>query len=505
MIPSSWHGVTTVVVGNCGVGFAPVRPADHERLIELMEGVEDIPGAVLARGPAWNWQSFPEFLDALDGRPVRRRRRAAGAARRAAPARDGRARRRPRARDRRRHRADGDARRRRRSRPARSASRRRARSTTARAAASPRRRSPPRPTSWSASPRRSARPARACCRWSPTSPTSTPSSRIFRRMAEASGRPLSFSLAQTPRRQLAPPARAARRGQRRRACAMTGQVAPRPVGLLLGLQCTLHPFLANPVYREIAALPLRRAGRRDPRSRRSSDRVLDGDAAEARTRAALLQAFDRMFELGDPPDYEPDPAIEHRRAGPSARAATRSTSPTTCCSPTTAGRSSTCRSSTTTTATSTRPARCSPTRTPSSASATAAPTSARSATPASRPRCSRSGAATATTAGSTLPFLVQRQTQATARTVGLLDRGVLAPGYRADVNVIDFDRLTRPPARDALRPARRRQAPRAARRRLRRHDRRRPGHLRARRGDRTRCPGRLVRGPQPAPATGASR
>ena len=51
MIPSSWHGVTTVVVGNCGVGFAPVRPADHERLIELMEGVEDIPGAVLARGP----------------------------------------------------------------------------------------------------------------------------------------------------------------------------------------------------------------------------------------------------------------------------------------------------------------------------------------------------------------------------------------------------------------------------------------------------------------------
>ena len=51
MIPSSWHGVTTVVVGNCGVGFAPVHPFDHDRLIELMEGVEDIPGAVLQRGP----------------------------------------------------------------------------------------------------------------------------------------------------------------------------------------------------------------------------------------------------------------------------------------------------------------------------------------------------------------------------------------------------------------------------------------------------------------------
>ena len=69
MIPSSWHGVTTVVVGNCGVGFAPVRPADHERLIELMEGVEDIPGTVLHEGLDWHWQSFPEFMDALDGRP----------------------------------------------------------------------------------------------------------------------------------------------------------------------------------------------------------------------------------------------------------------------------------------------------------------------------------------------------------------------------------------------------------------------------------------------------
>ncbi|MEQ1788319.1 MAG: amidohydrolase family protein, partial [Acidimicrobiales bacterium] len=68
LIPSSWHGVTTVVAGNCGVGFAPVRPSDHDRLIELMEGVEDIPGAALHEGLPWTWQSFPEFLDALDGR-----------------------------------------------------------------------------------------------------------------------------------------------------------------------------------------------------------------------------------------------------------------------------------------------------------------------------------------------------------------------------------------------------------------------------------------------------
>src|SRR4051794_29799234 len=69
MIPSSWHGVTTVVVGNCGVGFAPVHATDHDRLIELMEGVEDIPGAVLNEGLAWNWNSFPDFMNTLGGRP----------------------------------------------------------------------------------------------------------------------------------------------------------------------------------------------------------------------------------------------------------------------------------------------------------------------------------------------------------------------------------------------------------------------------------------------------
>src|SRR5215207_5440927 len=69
LAPSSWHGVTTVVMGNCGVGFAPVRPSDHERLIELMEGVEDIPGVVLQEGLSWAWQSFAEFLDEVDARP----------------------------------------------------------------------------------------------------------------------------------------------------------------------------------------------------------------------------------------------------------------------------------------------------------------------------------------------------------------------------------------------------------------------------------------------------
>jgi N-acyl-D-aspartate/D-glutamate deacylase len=64
--PSSSHGVTSVVIGNCGVGFAPCRAADRETLIDVMEGVEDIPGVVMADGLPWNWETFPEYLDALD-------------------------------------------------------------------------------------------------------------------------------------------------------------------------------------------------------------------------------------------------------------------------------------------------------------------------------------------------------------------------------------------------------------------------------------------------------
>ena len=69
MAPSSWHGVTTVVMGNCGVGFAPAKPDRHNWLIGLMEGVEDIPGTALAEGMKWDWETFPEYLDALERMP----------------------------------------------------------------------------------------------------------------------------------------------------------------------------------------------------------------------------------------------------------------------------------------------------------------------------------------------------------------------------------------------------------------------------------------------------
>ncbi len=67
--PSASNGVTTLVMGNCGVGFAPVRPGDHDALVDLMEGVEDIPGSALSVGMPWGeWETFPQYLDLLDSR-----------------------------------------------------------------------------------------------------------------------------------------------------------------------------------------------------------------------------------------------------------------------------------------------------------------------------------------------------------------------------------------------------------------------------------------------------
>ncbi|TNE45509.1 MAG: D-aminoacylase [Deltaproteobacteria bacterium] len=68
LTPSSWHGVTTAVMGNCGVGFAPCRKEDRDWLIDVMEGVEDIPGSALSEGIQWDWETFPEYMDALDRR-----------------------------------------------------------------------------------------------------------------------------------------------------------------------------------------------------------------------------------------------------------------------------------------------------------------------------------------------------------------------------------------------------------------------------------------------------
>ena len=301
LIPSSWHGVTTVVAGNCGVGFAPVRPADHDRLIQLMEGVEDIPGAALHEGLPWTWQSFPEFLDALDGRPydvdlathVPHGPCGSTSWVSAGAARDRHARR---------HRGHGRGWHARRSRPARSASAPRARATTAAPTASSRPSSRPRRTSCSASREPSARPAPACCSSCPTSTTSTPSSLCSgrwprRRGARCRSRwPVSTRRKYPRQLELLEEANAA-------GVPMRGQAAARAIGILVGLQCTVNVLAGNPVWQEIAALSGRGAGARHARAE------LQGAVPRRRQAARWRRPHVRA---GRPARLRTRPVDEHR-------------------------------------------------------------------------------------------------------------------------------------------------------------------------------------------------
>ncbi|HUC38001.1 MAG TPA: amidohydrolase family protein, partial [Acidimicrobiales bacterium] len=309
LAPSSWHGVTTVVMGNCGVGFAPVRPVDHDRLIELMEGVEDIPGIALHEGLTWEWESFAEFLGALESRPhdidfatqvphgplrlhVMGER---GAAREAATSEE--------------IEAMG--------RLAREAVEAGALGfTTSRTLNHRTSRGEPTPTLTAAADelvgiaRAIGESGKGVLQVVSDFIDADAEMGTFRRMVAESGRPLSFSLVQSPigdhqYQQLMDGLSEANRD----GLQMTGQVAARAIGLLLGLQCTLNPFLANPVFREIASLGAAEQSRAmaDPAFRA---RVLEAGAAPDRSKlgGGILTRFDHMYELGDPPVYEPDPS-----------------------------------------------------------------------------------------------------------------------------------------------------------------------------------------------------
>ncbi len=499
MIPSSWHGVTTVVAGNCGVGFAPVRPGDHQRLIELMEGVEDIPGVVLAEGLAWNWQSFPEFMDAVDDRPfdvdvalqvphgalrlnVMGER---GAAREPAT-------------------ADDIAQM---ARQAADAIRAGALGfSTSRTLNHRTSTGEPTPTLTAEADelvgiaRAIGATGRGVLQAVSDFTDVDAEFALFRRMAEESGRPLSFSLLQTRpgaayRRQLELLTIANAEG-----VTMTGQVAPRAVGLVMGLQCTLHPFLGNPVFGEIAGRPLddQVAVLADPSFRA---RVLAADAELAA--AALgprrgLQDLSTVFELGDPPDYEP--AAESSLA---RRAEREGCDPMALAYDLMLGDGGTAFLYL-------------PVLNYGDGNLDAA--GEMLAHEFTVPGLGDGGAHLGTICDASfpttlltlwgrdrdrgrlsLPYLVQRHTRDTARAVGLFDRGVLAPGYRADVNVIDFAALT------ARRPEIVHDLPAGGKRLVQGAD----GYVATivagqvtyERGEAAGpLPGRLIRGPQAAPA-----
>ena len=308
LAPSSWHGVTTAVMGNCGVGFAPVRTRDHERLIELMEGVEDIPGAALHEGLGWGWESFADYLDAVERRPhdidvcaqlphgaLRVYVMGERAARLEAATPDDIAQMRSLAAEAMRAGALGFS--------------------TSRSMNHRSIKGDPIPSL------RATRDelmgialglgdaGRGVLQF--ISDFNAPSLEVefamLRELVEVSGRPMSISLAQR---------HSSSRGWRKlldlvgdavaAGLTMRAQVAPRPIGVLFGLQGSRNPFSACPSFKaEVAALPL--AGKverlRDPLLR--ARLLVEIEALQGDSMGLRLTAFDRIFPFGDPPDYEP--------------------------------------------------------------------------------------------------------------------------------------------------------------------------------------------------------
>jgi N-acyl-D-aspartate/D-glutamate deacylase len=441
LLPSSWHGVTTVVMGNCGVGFAPVKPQDREKLIELMEGVEDIPGAALHEGLSWEWESFGEYLDALERRPhdidfaaqvphgavrlyVMGER---GANREAATAEEiaemGRIVREAVAAG-----ALGF--------------------TTSRTLNHRTSKGEPTPTLDAAAGELCG--IAAAMGEGRAGVLEVVSDFIdldtefatLRGMVEVSGRPLSISVAQADRRpeqwraMLAKIDEAVLDG-----LPVRGQVAARAIGMLQGLQATWNPFMFCPSFQTVAAKPLeeKAAALRDPALREAMVK----EAEEARMPARL----DRLFVLGDPPDYEPDPSTsieaQARRLGvkPAELILDLLLEDD--------GRALLYMPFLNYAGGDLEPVREMLLHDHTVAGLSDGGAHVGTICDASFPTTLLTHWGRDRKRGDLIevPWLVRRQTRDTAETVGLRDRGVLAPGMKADINVIDFDGLRlRPPA-----------------------------------------------------------
>jgi N-acyl-D-aspartate/D-glutamate deacylase len=500
LAPSSWHGVTTVVMGNCGVGFAPVHDEHHQRLIELMEGVEDIPGAALHEGLSWEWSSFAEYLDAVAARPhdidvgaqvphgaLRLHVMGERGANRDEATTDDIADMAELAREAVEAGALGF--------------------TTSRTLNHRTSTGDPTPTLTAAREELVGIAAGLGAAGLGVLQVVTDfidmesELTTFRLMAKESGRPISISLAQSPvKPDLWRDVLAGIDAANADGIAMRAQVAARPVGILLGLQCTLNPFMVNPVFRELAGRSVaeQAAAMQDPDFKR---RVLEADAAEKERRklgGRLIDKFGNMYELGDPPDYEPDPSTTiAARAEREGRSAAELAYDLLC-------------------ADEGRTFLYAPLLNYAAGNLDAV--GEMLAHPHAVPGLSDGGAHVGTICDGSfpttllhhwgrdrergrleVPFLIERHCRATARTVGLLDRGVLAPGFKADVNLIDFDNLR------TRRPEMRFDLPAGGKRLLQRAE----GYVATivsgevvyESGEHTGAlPGRLVRGAQPIPA-----
>ena len=322
LTPSCWHGVTTVVMGNCGVGFAPARPDKHEWLIGLMEGVEDIPGAALSEGIKWGWESYPEYLDAIDQVPkaLDVGSQVPHGAVRAYVMGDRGAHNEPATRED----IEGMAR------IVREAIEAGALGvSTSRTIAHMAIDGEPVPGTFAAEDelfgigRALAEAGSGLFELAPAGALgedlAAPDREMdwMRRLSAAIGRPVTFALTQNDhdpeswRRMLDLAGQARSEGANVRP-----QVAGRPVTLLLGLE-TFHPFAYCPSWAELGLLPL---AERVGRLRANADLRARLIAEASIPNPAMLQFLDpaTSYPLGDPPNYEPDPSDSV--AGRAARA-----------------------------------------------------------------------------------------------------------------------------------------------------------------------------------------
>ena len=302
--PSSWHGVTTVVMGNCGVGFAPVRADGHDFLIELMEGVEDIPGTALHEGMDWQWESFPEYLDALDAteRVLDIAAQVPHAALRAYVLGE---------------RAHDDA----------------TADEIAEMARLTREALEAGAVGFSTS-RTMLHRSRHGLVPGTHAPIDelmalgdavglaghgvfqliddgSPVREVGEWMAEIArrtGATVTYSLAQTAadplayRAALQSAADAAAEG-----LTIVPQVPCRPTGMMFGLQSSLHPFITHPTYRKLSTLPLAQRVEQLKRPEVRAALLADEPTTHSPVARYLMSRWGRIFPLGDPPDYEPAP------------------------------------------------------------------------------------------------------------------------------------------------------------------------------------------------------
>jgi len=438
MQPSSWHGVTTVVMGNCGVGFAPCRPQDHDRLVRLMEGVEDIPFPVLSEGLPWNWESYPDYLDRLGERrfDVDIGSQLPHAALRVFVMGQRGVDREPA--------TQGDI-------AAMAALAKQAMEAGALGFGTSRtlnhRSSDGSPIATLTAGEDEltgialgiAAAGKGVLQVVSDFADEDAEFAMLRRVVQRSGRPMSFSLIQSPvrptnyRTLLDKVEDAVASGLHIKA-----QVAARPVGVLFGLELTLNPFSPWPLYKEIAGRPLaeRVALLKDPEFR---ERLLS-HPPEGRVRGRMRD-WTNMHLITGLPDYEPQPETSI-----AAVAERTGQAPEVVCLDHLVSNDGHAMIYVPVL---------------NYAEGNLEPARAMMSHKDCVPGLSDGGAHVGTicdgsfpttlltywtrdrTRGPRLPLehIFRLQARETARAVGLYDRGVLAPGYRADLNVIDYERL----------------------------------------------------------------